>query len=145
MKTGMTWFAQCIRTALTAALLCPAGVAWAQGPKRQPPPVETPNSYKTGNSARPSTSTGTSRLGRADWWTLFGDSTLDDLETRAVRSNQNILQAVARIEEERLRARASGADFLPHVESNLTAAFATPTLEPLPPRKPPRLTRAASC
>ena len=108
---------------MTAAVaLCPAGAAWAQqGPKRQPPPVETPATYKNGN-ARASAAGTSSRLGRADWWTLFGDPALDDLEARALRANQNVLQAVARIEEERLRARVTGADFLPRVESNLTAS-----------------------
>ncbi len=106
-----------------AAVLGVVGTAQAQqGPKRQPPPVQTPDAYKTGHTRQGRGGVGMSGLGRADWWTLFGDPTLDDLEARALRANQNILQAVARIEEERLRARVSGADFLPRVESNLTAS-----------------------
>ncbi len=103
------------------SVLGSAGLVRAQGPKRQPPPVAVPYGYKTGNTRAPQTS-GASGLGRADWWTLFGDPALDDLEARAGQANQNVLQAVARIEEERLRARVSGADFLPRFESNLTAS-----------------------
>ena len=90
-----------------------------QGPRFQPPPLPAPAAFKTpAGTGVPSRTGGT--VGRPDWWTLFGDPALNDLEARAARSNQNVLQAVARIEEERLRARASGADFLPRLESNLT-------------------------
>jgi multidrug efflux system outer membrane protein len=110
-----------VRLVVAASFSAALGLVRAEGPIRQPPPVQIPAAYKTDSLAR-TPATGTPTLGRADWWTLFGDPTLDDLETRAVRANQNVLQAVAHIEEERLRARISGADFLPRVESDLTAS-----------------------
>ncbi len=101
--------------ALSFALV---GRSVAGGPKFQPPPLPVPITYKQTLRATPVTS---ANLGKQDWWTLFGDPTLDELETHAVGSNQNLLQAVSRIEEERQRARGNGADFLPRIESNLSA------------------------
>ena len=96
----------------------PAISLFASGPKLQPPPVSVPDAYK--GNARASAAGAT--LERADWWMIFGDPTLDTLETRAAASNQSVLQAVSRIEEERQRARLDGADFLPRIESNLSAS-----------------------
>lgn len=90
----------------------------ASGPKLQPPPVPVPVAYKgTARAAVPGMT-----LKRANWWTLFDDPTLDRLEARAAAANPGLLQAISRIEEERQRARGNGADFLPRLESNLSAS-----------------------
>lgn len=111
----------------TVPFLCGLGgvpaASQAQGPRPLKLPVATPPAYKTAaGMPRRAVASRAAVLGRADWWTLFGDPVLSELEVRAVRANQNVLQAIARIEEERLRARAAGADFLPRLEANLSAS-----------------------
>lgn len=105
-------------------LLFPLAPCSAEGPKPQPPPLPVPAAFKQTARAPVAARFGLpdTLLGRPDWWTLFGDPTLDDLETHAAAANQSVLQAVSRIEEERQRARGSGADFLPRIESNLSAS-----------------------
>ena len=93
--------------------------AFADGPRLQPPSVVTPARYKRATGSSPAAEA--PRVARAEWWSLFGDPTLNDLESRAATANQDILQATARIAEERQRARVTGADFLPRVEANLSA------------------------
>lgn len=107
---------------LLSGLLPLAGRGLAAGPPPQPPPLPVPAAFKQDTHPFPSRrATAVGTLGRVDWWTIFGDAVLDGLETRAAGANQSVLQAVSRIEEERQRARGSGADFLPRIESNLTA------------------------
>ena len=93
--------------------------ARAEGPRVQPPTVVTPGRYKAAAAGR--------RLAHGErglpteWWSIFNDLTLSDLEARAAAANQNVLQATSRIAEERQRARVTGASFLPTVEANLSA------------------------
>ena len=110
----------CGRGVVLAALA--TGGIWhaarAEGPRVRPPAVVTPAKYKDAAEGR---ATVEGKTGRKEWWTLFGDPTLNDLETRAEAANQNVLQATARIAEERQRARVTGASFLPRIEANLSA------------------------
>ena len=95
---------------------CPV---FADGPRLQPPSVVTPAKYKRTVEGSPASEP--TRVAHAEWWSVFDDPTLNDLESRAATANQNILQATARIAEERQRARVTGADFLPRLEANLSA------------------------
>src|SRR5689334_13642824 len=59
----------------------------------------TPAAYRTAgqwNAARPG-----DQLSRGDWWTIFGDRQLDDLEYELTASNQNLKIAEARFREAR--------------------------------------------
>ena len=98
------------------------GAAWhaarADGPRVRPPAVVTPGRYKAAASERTAEQ---GAIAAGEWWSIFGDPTLNDLEARAAAANQNVLQATARIAEERQRARVSGASFLPTIEANLSA------------------------
>ncbi|MBS1161610.1 MAG: efflux transporter outer rane subunit [Proteobacteria bacterium] len=47
------------------------------------------------------------------WWTLFGDSALNNLEQQAVAANQDLQAAIARLEAAEAAAREAGADYLP--------------------------------
>ncbi len=50
---------------------------------------------------------------KGDWWKIFHDSTLDDLEERAENGNTDLQQAVARVDKGRAQARLQGAAFFP--------------------------------
>lgn len=83
--------------------------ACAIGPNYQRPTVATPDQYK---EAAPVSA---SEPSPQEWWTLFDDATLNDLESQVIVSNQNLVaseaayrQAVAAIGEQR-------AGFLPTV------------------------------
>ncbi|MRD72432.1 efflux transporter outer membrane subunit [Rhodocyclus tenuis] len=54
---------------------------------------------------------------RKDWWTLFGDDTLNQLVTQAQASNQDLRLAVARVEEAEGLLREVGAAQFPSVNA----------------------------
>jgi NodT family efflux transporter outer membrane factor (OMF) lipoprotein len=91
------------------------------GPNYQRPATPTPPAYKEANGwvpARPSDA-----AERADWWTAFGDPTLNDLESQVARANQTVAaaeaayrQAVALVSEQR-------AALFPTVDLNGSASL----------------------
>jgi multidrug efflux system outer membrane protein len=50
---------------------------------------------------------------KGNWWEVFLDAGLNDLETRAVHQNQNLKSALARLDQARATARVARADLLP--------------------------------
>ena len=50
------------------------------------------------------------------WWTLLGDPTLDELETKALANNQDLRSAVAAVDKARALARVAESDFMPQVD-----------------------------
>jgi multidrug efflux system outer membrane protein len=52
---------------------------------------------------------------KGDWWKLFKDPSLDELEAGAVANNQNLRAAVARIDEYRAVARLTRSQFYPEL------------------------------
>lgn len=77
---------------------------------------------------------------RPDWWTLYNDSTLDQLVASALQRNSDIRLAVARIEEADANLREANAAFLPAIDlvgagsrSRISARTATPLFAGIPP------------
>jgi multidrug efflux system outer membrane protein len=67
---------------------------------------------------------------KGDWWKLFHDPVLDDLETRATASNQSAQAAVARVDQSRATARITESQFFPQISFAPTAQrFRTPPTE----------------
>jgi outer membrane protein, multidrug efflux system len=58
----------------------------------------------------------------ADWWTLYGDPTLDQLVTAALRDNLDVALAVARIEEADAILREANAALFPEIDLGGVAA-----------------------
>jgi multidrug efflux system outer membrane protein len=52
----------------------------------------------------------------ARWWTLFSDTTLNDLIDHALRSNADLRTAIARVEQADAAAREAGAAFFPTID-----------------------------
>ncbi len=52
---------------------------------------------------------------KGEWWTVFGDPVLDQLETAAVTKNQNLRAALARVEQARAVARVTRSRFFPEL------------------------------
>lgn len=56
------------------------------------------------------------------WWTLFGDADLNNLEQQALDANQDLQAAVARLERAEAVAREAGADYLPTATLGVNSA-----------------------
>ncbi len=105
---------------LLSLLLGGTGIAAPRPPA--PPPVEAPAHFKNAPNARPGTTSGQpapSSAPAGPWWSIFHDPTLDDLERSATGANQDLRQAVTRIEEARQQTARSTASYYPTVEANL--------------------------
>ncbi len=56
-----------------------------------------------------------------DWWHAFGSQKLDELITEAMRSNDDLGVAVARVQEADAQARIAGAPLLPSLDLGASA------------------------
>ncbi|MBB6187521.1 efflux transporter outer membrane subunit [Rhodanobacter sp. MP7CTX1] len=52
---------------------------------------------------------------RGEWWVVFGDKRLNELEAQAATANQDIKAAAARVEEARALQRVAHSEWLPQV------------------------------
>jgi outer membrane protein, multidrug efflux system len=96
-------------TVMALAICCISGCT--VGPDYQPPHVSIPGGWKE---------TAATRLESPieKWWTVFNDTTLNELEEKAVAENQELKQSMARVEEARSLARVSAAEFYPELDAN---------------------------
>ena len=81
-----------LRVTLITLLLTTAS-ACAVGPNYHRPAVSTPPAFKEADGWAPATPS--DAADRKDWWTVFGDPTLNELETQAAASNQTLAGAEA--------------------------------------------------
>lgn len=81
------------------------------GPNYERPAVDLPSAFP---GATPSATAPDAVPER--WWTLFNDSTLNDLVEAALANSYDVARAVARIEELDANLRAVNAAFLPEVD-----------------------------
>ena len=114
---------------VTTALLSGCAV---QGPDYQRPAVELPADYPEA----PANASGAAVA--ADWWKLFGDSTLNDLITAAQTRNADVRIATAQLEEAEAALREVGAALFPQVDasfannrSRVSRLTALPNAQPL--------------
>lgn len=70
--------------------------------------TETLGSWKT---AEPSEA-----VARGEWWSVFADAKLDDLEQQAIQANQNLKAAAARVQEARALNRSARAGLFPSLD-----------------------------
>jgi len=107
--------------ATTIGLACTLLLAGcAVGPKYHRPPVEVPPSYKeVGNwkAAQPSEESLS-----GNWWEIFNDQQLNDLERRVNISNQNLKAAEAQYTQARALVRYNRADYFPTVAAAPSAS-----------------------
>lgn len=107
------------RAAAVGVLVVLSGCA--VGPKYQrPEAVATPDSY-TGAAVEWKTATPQAHIPKGNWWEIFNDPGLNQLEEDAAAANQDIKAAVARFDQARAQADVArsglfpklGASFLP--------------------------------
>ncbi|MGE0639259.1 MAG: efflux transporter outer membrane subunit [Thermoanaerobaculia bacterium] len=80
------------------------------GPDYERPELPVPDTY----SAPPASSAAEASIA-PDWWTEFGDPALDALVAEALSANQDLVAAVARVDEARAIAGLTDADRLPAI------------------------------
>ncbi len=78
----------------------------AVGPMYQRPSAPVPTQFKE-SSAPATQGTGTPSIAYNNWWLVFNDSTLNQLENDADSANQDIRVAVARVDQAEAAARYS--------------------------------------
>lgn len=84
------------------------------GPDYLRPDVGVPVAYQSGGPWREGQPADTAI--REDWWTLFGDPVLDDLQARAQRGSPKLQAAAARLEQARAALGIADAARLPILE-----------------------------
>jgi len=117
MATAMVRSAGLARHAVALAALLAAGCAI--GPNYQRPDADAPVAWKTTvdpHHWKPAAPHDEESHGA--WWDIFNDPALGSLEQQAVDANQDIRQAIARVDQARAAARISGAELLPTVDAN---------------------------
>jgi len=108
---------------LSALLLALAGCSLA--PVYEKPDVNAPPAFKetpadtsaqadagTWKTAQPSDHTD-----RGEWWTIFDDTTLNDLEQQALDANQNLKAAAARVKESRAIQQTARSGLFPSIDA----------------------------
>ena len=85
----------------------------AVGPDYRPPTDDVPSAYKAANLGAWKEGRPLDDVPKGNWWEVFADSALDDLESQAVIANQELKAAVARVDQARATARVARSELLP--------------------------------
>jgi multidrug efflux system outer membrane protein len=105
------WMAKAVSFVASAAVLAIGGCA--AGPNYSRPTAPVPETYAATNIwkvAEPRAS-----LPKGNWWEIFGDPELNQLESDSAAANQQLKAAVAAFEQARAFADVSRAGFFPHI------------------------------
>src|SRR5689334_14321976 len=97
-----------MRTFLSSILLTSA--MWAANPTVDAPAAFRDLDHVTWKRGEPADT-----LARGEWWQLFGDRTLNDLESRALAANQDLRAAAARVEQARATSGIARSNYWPQI------------------------------
>ncbi|MDW3688539.1 efflux transporter outer membrane subunit [Cupriavidus sp. CV2] len=91
---------------LTLSIVTLALAGCAVGPKYERADVDTPKAFKesaisAGDASRWQAAQPADQLARGEWWAIFHDAALDDLEAQATGANQDLKAAAARLRQAR--------------------------------------------
>jgi len=92
--------------------------ACAVGPKYQRPEVEVPQAFRYTVSAEEAAS-----IADLAWWEMYRDPILQGLIEEALRNNQDLRYAAARVTEARALVGVSAADFYPQIGLGATGNY----------------------
>lgn len=116
------------RAACALAIGLGALVGCTPGPAYVRPAVATPAHYKEARGGQPAAAGGAAgwlpahpgdSASRGDWWTLFGDSTLDQLEARVNVGNQTIKKSLADLEQAKAMVGSARASYFPTITAGM--------------------------
>jgi len=100
---------------LAAGLAALALAACSLAPAYSPPATPMAVAYKEQGPWTPAAPADAQPRGQ--WWTMFGDPVLDDLEARAARANPTLAAAVAAYDQARALAAQARAGLTPEVDA----------------------------
>ncbi len=83
------------------------------GPDYNRPTNSLPSAYKAVELGAWKEGRPLDNVPKGNWWEVFQDSQLNELETHAIDSNQNLKAALARVAQARATARVARADLMP--------------------------------
>jgi outer membrane protein, multidrug efflux system len=106
---------------ITVGILAGALAGCAVGPDYHRPSVATPAAYKETDLGTWKQSNPSDQIAKGNWWTVFGDPVLDQLEVQATTNNLDLKAAVARVTEARASARVAKAEFFPNLQIDAAA------------------------
>lgn len=108
---------------LLASALVLAGCSLA--PKYEVPDVATPTAFRhaeplpAGEAGSWKTAEPAEAATRGEWWRVFNDSVLNDLQAAALDANQDLRAAAARLQQSRAVQRTARADRFPTVDAGV--------------------------
>src|SRR6516225_4343095 len=82
-------------------------VACTVGPNYQRPKAEVPPTFREAPPPGWKEAQPRDEISKGDWWVVFGDPVLNDLEEQAVIANPSLKAAVERVDEARAQARVT--------------------------------------
>ncbi len=88
------------------------------GPDYKRPTTETPAVFKAAELGHWKEGQPLDHLPKGEWWTVFGDDTLNSLEARALQANQDLKAAFAVMNQARATARVARSEFFPTLDAN---------------------------
>src|ERR1043165_7404591 len=89
------------------------------GPDYHRPVLETPSAFRdAGDASAWKTATPSDASIRGEWWKIFGDPALDELESRSLAANQDLKAAAARVEQAAAAAGFARSSYWPEVAVN---------------------------
>jgi len=83
------------------------------GPDYKRPTSSAPANYKAVELGAWKQGQPLDNLPKGNWWEVFGDASLNELESEALRANQELKAAVARVDQARATARVARSELLP--------------------------------
>jgi multidrug efflux system outer membrane protein len=90
----------------------------AVGPNYQRPDTTAPAHYKAEELGSWKEGQPLDHVPKGEWWEVFGDETLNDLQRRAGEANQELKAAVARVEQARATARVARSELMPTLNAD---------------------------
>jgi len=103
---------------LLASVLSPVSAQGGMltiGPNYKPPTNSYPGNYKAAELGQWKEGHPLDSVPKGNWWEVFHDTNLNELESQALQANQNLKAAVARVDQARATARVARADLLPRL------------------------------
>ncbi len=126
-----------LRSTVLAAALGALLAGCAVGPDYSRPALDVPGAFPDPLDANGAAAPQAGAAIAAQWWTLYGDSTLDELVATALQRNADARLAAARIEEANASLREAGAAFLPEIDGGLSGSRARVSAGTAFPNPPP--------
>jgi multidrug efflux system outer membrane protein len=90
----------------------------AIGPDYKRPASAAPTQYKAESLGSWKEGQPLDHVPKGEWWEIFADDTLNDLQRRAAGANQELKAAVARVEQSRAVARVARSELLPALSAD---------------------------